>query len=174
MARIGLKLYFLRTRERQLSQQQAADGLGVRQATLSHLEQGLSQPNFDLLGRLCRFYDVTPTFLIDEARSIRPRPTERWTTRDALVTVGMWIETPIAAIEDVGSENALCPLAPRQRFYDAEAADIRRRFRRPNRADAALDDHQTALDATDVALEGEMEAELREHPRRRGRVARVD
>ncbi len=37
VARIGAKLYYLRTRERRLSQQQAADGLGIRQATLSHL-----------------------------------------------------------------------------------------------------------------------------------------
>lgn len=174
MARIGSKLYYLRTRERRMSQQQAADALGIRQATLSHLEQGLSQPNFDLLRRLCEFYDVTATFLVDEERGVRPRPSERWTLRDALVTVGMWIEAPAGDVEDVGSGRAMCPLLPDMGFYDAEAADIRRRYRRPGRAQTALDEYAAGEAAEDIAAEAEVERELKQHPRRRPSAARME
>jgi transcriptional regulator with XRE-family HTH domain len=174
LARIGAKLFYLRTRERRLSQQQAADTLGIRQATLSHLEQGLSQPNFDLLRKLCAFYDVTPTFLVDDERSVRPRPTERWGLRDALVTVGMAIEIPSAAVEDLGGGQALCALQPGAAFYDAEAAGIRRGHRRAPQAEDALADHATAAAAEDAALEAELEHELKQHPRRRRPVRRID
>ncbi|MDA0372251.1 MAG: helix-turn-helix transcriptional regulator [Planctomycetota bacterium] len=167
MARIGAKLYFLRTRERRLSQQQAADGLGIRQATLSHLEQGLSQPNFDLLRKLCEFFDVTPTFLADEERGVRPQTTERWHLRNALVTVGMWIELPADQIEDLGTGQSLCPLRPGMAFYDAEASMVRKRFRRISQAESALADLATERQTEDTALEVEVENELKEHPRRR-------
>ena len=49
MTRIGLKIFYLRTREQRLSQAQLAKALGIRQATLSHVEQGISLPSCTLL-----------------------------------------------------------------------------------------------------------------------------
>src|SRR5690606_24196595 len=56
VAKLGLKVFYLRTREKRWSQQQVADALGVRQATLSHIEQGRSLPNCALLRALCEFF----------------------------------------------------------------------------------------------------------------------
>ena len=121
MARLGLKLFYLRTRERGLSQRQVADAVGVRQATLSHIEQGVSQPNSALLVQLCRFLDVTPTFLLDDERGILPRTAERWQNRDALVTTGDWIELPRDALAETPDGRLLCPIRAGEAFFDDEA-----------------------------------------------------
>ena len=112
MARIGLKIFYLRTRVRQLSQQKMADAIGIRQATLSNIEQGISQPTTPLLLELCKYFDVTPTYLVDDARGVQPLPSERWSQRNALVAVGMWIEAPRVDVVDRGDGNVLCPLLP--------------------------------------------------------------
>ena len=121
MARIGLKIFYLRTRVRQLSQQKMADAIGIRQATLSNIEQGISQPTTPLLLELCKYFDVTPTYLVDDARGVQPLPSERWSQRNALVAVGMWIEAPRVDVVDLGDGNVLCPLLPKEAFYDEEA-----------------------------------------------------
>ncbi len=167
MVRIGLKIYYLRTRVRAISQAHLADRLGVRQATVSHIERGRSEPTLALLLELCRFFDVTPTYLIDPDRGLPLRPTDRWALRDALVTVGMWIEVPESEVESAGPGRVFAPLLPGQVFYDEEAheavtdmetAEARLRHLEERR----LEDQERSHD-----LEQEIEAELREHPRRR-------
>ena len=101
MASLGLKLFYLRTREKKLSQKDVAAQLGVRQATISNLEQENTAPHWALVVELCQFYDVTPTFLSDDARGVVPLPTERWGLRNALVTLGMSIEVAPDAIHEL-------------------------------------------------------------------------
>lgn len=150
LARLGLKLYYLRTREQRMSQQEVAKALRIRQATLSHVERGISMPGCALLKQLCRLFDVTPTFLLDEERGVRPLPSERWARRNELATGGMWVEADAAAtrrteegrllaqVRSVGRDSGEEPTGP---FDDPQQVDQR------------------------LALE--LEAEMQLHPRRR-------
>ena len=166
MARLGLKLFYLRTRERGLSQRQVADAVGVRQATLSHIEQGVSQPNSALLVQLCRFLDVTPTFLLDDERGILPRTAERWQNRDALVTTGDWIELPRDALAETPDGRLLCPIRAGEAFFDDEAATVRRQHTAED-AERKLREHTAAARAAEDTITAELEAELVAHNRRR-------
>ena len=167
MAQLGLKLYYLRTRERRLSQQEVADALQIRQATLSHLERGRSQPNHDVLGRICRYFDVTPTWLLDDERGVVPRPTERWSRRDALLTTGMWVELDPAGDLALADGGRLSPLPAGTPFYDEEAAALRRRATDAATAEAELA-RRAAEEAEDEAvIVAALEHELAQHPRRR-------
>lgn len=76
-----LKLYFLRTREKKMTQKKVATELAIRQATLSNLEQGSSMPSLDILMKLCEFYNVTPTWLLDDGAPLCPTANDRWTVR---------------------------------------------------------------------------------------------
>ena len=70
MRRLHLKLFYLRTRVKREAQGVTAKTLGVRPATMSHLEQGRSLPTLPMLLALCKHYDVTPTYLLDDERGI--------------------------------------------------------------------------------------------------------
>ena len=164
MARLGLKIFYLRTRERQMSQQALADALGIRQATVSQIEQGVAGPSCPLLLELCKFFDVTPTFLLEDERGVIPLPSERWSMRQALVTVGMWIEAPADAVLRTGDGKVLCPLLPGESFYDDEAMRVRVQQRDAVAANAKMDRRQEELHMA-RALQGE----LRAHPLRRGK-----
>ncbi len=166
MASLGLKLFYLRTRERHLSQQEVADAIGVRQATLSHIEQGVSMPACSLLSELCKFFDVTPTFLIDDARGVVPLPTERWTVRNGLVTAGMWAEVPRELVVDLGGGRLLCPLLGDRAFFDDSAAEVRRES-----DEDALQAHLDQRNRQDRELERSLIEELKLHPRRRRKTA---
>lgn len=166
MARLGLKIFYLRTRERKLSQQAVADSMGVRQATLSNIEQGVSLPSAPLLLELCKFYDVTPTFLVDEDRGVVPLPSERWRLRDALVTVGMWVEASSDEVVRLEDGKLLCPLRPGESFYDDEARHAREKSGRgksQRELKALFDTREDEERSLVRALNGE----LRTHPRRR-------
>jgi len=166
LARLGLKIFYLRTRERKLSQQAVADSMGVRQATLSNIEQGVSLPSAPLLLELCKFYDVTPTFLVDDDRGVVPFPTERWRLRDALVTVGMWVEVSKDDVVHLGDGKLLCPLKPGESFYDDDARRAREkagRGRSQRELKALFADREDEEKSLVRALNGE----LRTHPRRR-------
>ncbi|MCB9889438.1 MAG: helix-turn-helix transcriptional regulator [Planctomycetes bacterium] len=167
MASLGLKLFYLRTREKKLSQREVAERLGVRQGTISHIEQEVTAPHWSLLVDLCRFYDVTPTFLADEQRGVVPLPTERWGLRNALVTVGMWVEVSRDAVVDTEDDRRLCAIEPGGAFYDAEAVDVRRRYRRGAASQAALAKLRSEQDKQDKLLEAALRREQKEHPRRR-------
>lgn len=170
MAGLNLKLFWLRTREKALSQQAVADALEVRQATISHLERGQSMPNAALLLRLCRFFDVTPTWLLDEARGIPPLPTERWAMRDALLTVGMWVEAPAKSVVRLRDGAVLCPLLPEAAFYDDEAAEIRRSGKGERAIRAAIAELAAQRAELDARLADELAAEQAVHPSQRDTV----
>ncbi len=171
MASLNLKLFYLRTREKGLSQQAVADALDVRQATVSHLERGQSSPTAALLLSLCLFFDVTPTWLLDEERDIPPLPTERWTLRNGLLTVGMWIEAPAKAIVRLRGGRALCPLLPDAAFFDDEAAQIRRSEKGERAIRAAIATLAEQRAELHAKLAAELAAEQTVHPRQRDGTA---
>ena len=166
MASLSLKLFYLRTREKKLSQRDVAEALGVRQATISNLEQGTTQPHWPLLVNLCKFYDVTPTYLADQERGVVPRATERWSLRDALVTLGMWVEVPKDAAHEVGP-SLLCELRPGNAFFDSDALEVRRRYRRAGNSMPALEKLRREFRENEASIEERLRYELGEHPRRR-------
>ncbi len=170
MTRIGLKVFYLRTREQRLSQQQLAKALGIRQATLSHVEQGTSLPSCALLLQLCKFFDVTPTYLLDDERDLVPLPTERWGLRNALVTVGMWIEVPEEEVVETPDGKLLCPLQPKEAFYDQEAMELRAGKSKPSQGRAAIKRLRRRRRDASAELALELRRELRTHPRRRPAV----
>lgn len=121
MRRLHLKLFYLRTRLKREAQGITARTLGVRPATMSHLEQGRSIPTLSMLHALCRHYDVTPTYLLDDERPIEPGPQDRWNERNSVVARGNWLEVPETAMVTAADGTRLCPVLNGARFYDAAA-----------------------------------------------------
>lgn len=166
MTKLNLKLYYLRSREKRMSQQAVADALGVRQATLSHLERGQSSPTSALLLTLCRYYDVTPTWLLDDERDLPPLPSERWRARNGLAAAGMWVEVPASAVVPLDGTVVLCPLVAEATLHDDEAAGVRRggKGQAAAAAMAKLRQQRAELQAK---LAAELVAEQQVHPRQR-------
>ena len=54
-------------REKELSQREAASGLGISQALLSHYENGAREPGLDFIVRVCDYYGVSADFLLGRA-----------------------------------------------------------------------------------------------------------
>lgn len=50
--------------EKGLSQKQAADGLGISQALLSHYENGIREPKLEFVVRACDYYGVTADWIL--------------------------------------------------------------------------------------------------------------
>lgn len=121
MRRLHLKLFYLRTRFKREPQGVTAKTLGVRPATMSHLEQGRSLPTLPMLLALCRHYDVTPTYLLDDERGIEPQPRDRWSERSSMICRGDWLEVPEGAAIKTGDGQLLCPVMAGSRFYDSTA-----------------------------------------------------
>lgn len=122
MRRLHLKLFYLRTRLKREPQGTTARLLGVRPATMSHLEQGRSLPTLPMLLSLCRHYDVTPTYLLDDARPIHPDALDRWSERSALIACGSWVEVPRGEVLATRDEMLLCPVRDGARFFDEAGA----------------------------------------------------
>jgi transcriptional regulator with XRE-family HTH domain len=121
MRRLHLKLFYLRTRFKREPQGVTARILGVRPATMSHLEQGRSLPTLPMLMALSRHYDVTPTYLLDDERPIEPQARDRWSERNLLVARGHWLEVPDGAAIRTNDGVLLCPVMSGSRFYDSTA-----------------------------------------------------
>jgi len=121
MRRLHLKLFYLRTRLKREAQGITAKVLGVRPATMSHLEQGRSLPTLQMLLALCRHYDVTPTYLLDDDRPIEASSRDRWSERNNLIARGNWLEVPDGAWVTTNDGVKLCPVLNGARFYDASA-----------------------------------------------------
>lgn len=121
MRRLHLKLFYLRTRYKREPQGVTARILGVRPATMSHLEQGRSLPTLPMLMALSRHYDVTPTYLLDDERPIEPTARDRWSERNALIARGHWLEVPDGAAIRTNDGILLCPVMSGSRFYDSTA-----------------------------------------------------
>lgn len=62
-AQFSLKISALR-REKNISQKQAAENLGISQALLSHYEKGIRECSLDFVRRAAEYYDVTSDFLL--------------------------------------------------------------------------------------------------------------
>ncbi|MFT7536579.1 MAG: transcriptional regulator with XRE-family HTH domain [Hyphomicrobiaceae bacterium] len=121
MRRLHLKLFYLRTRVKREAQGVTAKTLGVRPATMSHLEQGRSQPTLPMLLALCKHYDVTPTYLLDDARPIDPTGRDRWGERDNIIARGDWMEVPEGAMVTTHDGVRLVAVQAGARYYDASA-----------------------------------------------------
>lgn len=163
MVRLGLKVFYLRTRVCEMSQQELADTIGVRQATLSNIERGSAMPTLPLLIEFCRYFDVSPSYLIDDARGVEPRPTERWSARDGLVTSGMWVELDRKDSKLLPDGKLLCRLAAGARFYDDEA----RQRREAANASKQIKALRASRRRKESALEKTLQHELEQHPRSR-------
>lgn len=121
MRRLHLKLFYLRTRLKREAQGVTAKILSVRPATMSHLEQGRSLPTLPMLLALCKHYDVTPSYLLDDERPIEPGARDRWSERENIVSRGNWIEVPEGALVTAHDGARLVAVQPGARCYDASA-----------------------------------------------------
>ncbi len=117
-----LKLYYLRTREKKMTQKKVATKLEIRQATLSNLEQGSSMPSLDILLKLCEFYNVTPTWLLDEKAPLVPTPNDRWTAREKVRGKGGRLSPSAEKKLAAEMEDELKRNAQRRRGYKTKKA----------------------------------------------------
>ena len=58
------------------SAQQFAYALGIEPATYRFYERGQSQPNFEVLTRICELLSISPNDLLPEADHKRPAPSQ--------------------------------------------------------------------------------------------------
>lgn len=160
MRRLHLKLFYLRTRIKREAQGVTAKTLGVRPATMSHLEQGRSQPTLPMLLSLCQHYDVTPTYLLDDERPIDPQSRDRWAERSNVIASGDWMEVPEGAMVTTHDGIRLVAVQPGARYYDAAAQA--QRMTCPTPAAAAELESSLAVnkDAADKDLEETLMREL--------------
>lgn len=56
---------------RSLLQKQVADEIGVDRTTYAKYESGASEPSFEILKKLARFYEVTTDYLLDFETALR-------------------------------------------------------------------------------------------------------
>ena len=141
----------------------------MRQATLSNIERGQSLPQLPLVTLLCQFFDVTPTWLLDDARGFEVLPSDRWSMRHGLLTTGMAIECPEEALEPLEDGRRLLLLGEGLSFYDEEAVALRREAASAKQAADRIRGQQQQRADEEAALVAELEAELQKHPRRRRR-----
>lgn len=154
MRRLHLKLFYLRTRVKREAQGVTAKILGVRPATMSHLEQGRSLPTLPMLLALCKHYDVTPTYLLDDERPIEPKGRDRWNERNDVVARGSWLEVGEGALVTAHDGARLVAVQAGSRHYDSAAQAQRLTCPNP----AAVKD----LDASLVAGGAQRDKELEE------------
>jgi transcriptional regulator with XRE-family HTH domain len=160
MRRLHLKLFYLRTRLKREAQGVTAKTLGVRPATMSHLEQGRSLPTLPMLLALCKHYDVTPTYLLDDERPIDPANRDRWSERDGVVARGSWLEVPEGSMVTTHDGVRLAAVQPGARFYDAQAQAQRMTCANANAAKELEGGLQTASRQRDRELEEMLTREL--------------
>lgn len=160
MRRLHLKLFYLRTRFKREPQGVTAKTLGVRPATMSHLEQGRSLPTLPMLEALSRHYDVTPTYLLDDERPIEPQPRDRWSERDSILCRGDWLEVPDGAAIKTADGVWLCPVMAGTRFFDSTAQAQRMLCHSPSDAAELERTLSKSERARDDALEELLSKEL--------------
>ncbi|MCA8973978.1 MAG: helix-turn-helix transcriptional regulator [Planctomycetes bacterium] len=156
MRRLHLKLFYLRTRVKREAQGVTAKTLGVRPATMSHLEQGRSLPTLPMLLALSKHYDVTPTYLLDDERPIEPTSRDRWSERDNVVARGSWLEVADGALVTTHDGIRLAAVQPGARHFDAGAQAQRMTCT----TGAAAADLEAKLAESKTRLDGELEATL--------------
>ncbi|MCL2556789.1 MAG: helix-turn-helix domain-containing protein [Firmicutes bacterium] len=50
--------------ERDLSQHQVAEAIGIRQQTISQYEKGITEPDIQTIKKLCDFFEVSAGYLL--------------------------------------------------------------------------------------------------------------
>lgn len=170
MRRLHLKLFYLRTRLKREAQGVTAKTLGVRPATMSHLEQGRSLPTLPMMLALCKHYDVTPTYLLDDDRPIEPTSRDRWSERGNLIARGSWLEVPEGSWVTTNDGTRLCPVLAGARFYDAIAQAQRMTCADGAAAGKLEESIAEARDLQDRELEAVLSRELlgQRKPRNKG------
>ncbi len=166
---LGLKLYYLRTREKRVTQSTLAGELTIRQATISNLEQDLSKPGIDLLLKFCRYFDVTPTWLLDDESHSEPQASDRWTNRSGLTTAGQYLEIDEKALHPLQGKSYLVALLPGTPIYDEPAARLRAQSGDEDSLTEMLELDRQRREIAQVELRKELEAErTTKRLRRRG------
>lgn len=160
MRRLHLKLFYLRTRYKREPQGVTAKTLGVRPATMSHLEQGRSLPTLQMLESLCRHYDVSPTYLLDDDRPIEPQPRDRWSERNSVIGRGDWLEVPEGAAIKTADGVWLCPVMGGARYYNSTEQAQRMLCRSRDEAVALANQLNSAESDADLGLEELLRREL--------------
>lgn len=122
---LGLKLFYLRTRILKITQAVMAKDLGIRQATISNIEQDSSEPGLKLLRTFCEYFDVTPTYLLNDAGFLEPQASDRWSNRKGLVTTGQYLELKRNALHELPGKTFLVALLPGTPVYDEQSARVR-------------------------------------------------
>lgn len=173
MRRLHLKLFYLRTRVKREPQGVTAKILGVRPATMSHLEQGRSLPTLPMLLALCKHYDVVPTYLLDDDRPIEPGLRDRWSERVNLLTRGNWLEVPEGSWVTTNDGIKLCPVLQGARFYDAVAQAQRMTCANGDQARQLEESIQSARRDTDKDLEERLKRELMGQRKPRAKTQRI-
>ena len=173
MRRLHLKLFYLRTRVKREPQGVTAKILGVRPATMSHLEQGRSLPTLPMLLALCKHYDVVPTYLLDDDRPIAPGLRDRWTERANLLTRGNWLDVPDGSWVTTNDGIKLCPVLQGARFYDAVAQAQRMTCANGDQARQLEESIQSARRDTDKDLEERLKRELMGQRKPRAKAQRI-
>ena len=166
---LGLKLYYLRTREKKVTQSTLARELGIRQATISNLEQDLSKPGLDLLIKFCRYFDVTPTWLLDDETHFEPQASDRWSNRRGLTTAGQYLEIDERALHPLQDNSFLVAMLPGTPIYDEAAARLRAQSGDEASLNEMLELDRQRRDKSQISLRKELEAErTTKRLRRRG------
>jgi transcriptional regulator with XRE-family HTH domain len=166
---LGLKLYYLRTREKKVTQSTLARELSIRQATISNLEQDMSKPGLDLLVSLCRYFDVTPTWLLDDKTHFEPQLSDRWSNRRGLTTAGQYLEIEERALHPLQGSKFLVALLPGTLIYDESAARLRAQSGDEAALRELVDLDRQTREKAQVVLRKELEAErITKRLRRRG------
>ena len=65
MSHLGERVKSLRE-DRDLSQRELGEAIGVRQSTISEIERGSNNPSWSTLQSLAKFFDVQISFLLGE------------------------------------------------------------------------------------------------------------
>jgi transcriptional regulator with XRE-family HTH domain len=173
MRRLHLKLFYLRTRLKREAQGVTAKTLGVRPATMSHLEQGRSLPTLPMLLALCKHYDVTPTYLLDDDRPIEQATRDKWTDRGNVIARGNWLEVQEGSWVTTNDGVKLCPVLNGARFYDPSAQAQRMTCSSPAAARELEDSLVAASRQRDKDLEDTLSRELMAQRKPRSRPTAV-
>lgn len=173
MRRLHLKLFYLRTRLKREAQGVTAKILGVRPATMSHLEQGRSLPTLPMLLALCKHYDVVPTYLLDDDRPIEPTLRDRWSERANFIVRGNWLEVQEGSWVTTNDGVKLCPVLAGARFYDAVAQAQRMACQNGQQARELEETIQSSRKGNDKDLEEVLNRELMGQRKPRNKAKRV-
>lgn len=114
-----------------------------------------------MLLALCKHYDVTPSYLLDDERPIEPTARDRWGGEpDDVISRGNWLEVPEGAMVTTHDGARLVAVQPGARFYDATAQAQRMTCPNATAAKQLEQSLQVATTQKDRELEDTLTREL--------------